>query len=133
MERWPCGCEDLGAGACRGQKGVMNPLKFQWQGVVSCTTVSTLNSCCVSPDPKIPRCLITVKYRKISMLLKTRYLESVCITFSSTLDFLWVPTWRSKYSLLISSVHFHQGCPNFPCHLHAGQEQLRMWLLRVTL
>lgn len=64
MERWLCGCEDLGTGACRGQKGVVIPLKFQWQGLVSCTTVSTLNSCYVSPGPKIPRCLITVKHRK---------------------------------------------------------------------
>lgn len=48
MERWLCGCEDLGAGACKGQKGVMNPLKLQGQGVVSYTTVSALNSFYVS-------------------------------------------------------------------------------------
>lgn len=48
MERWLCGCEDLGAGASGGQKGVMNPLKLQGQGVGNYTAISALNSCYVS-------------------------------------------------------------------------------------
>lgn len=90
-KRWLCGCEDLVLVLAEVRREWWIP----WQGVVSCTTVSALNSCCVSPGPKIPRSICEVSINQHASQKKKKVLESVCITFSYRLDFLWVPTRRS--------------------------------------